>query len=229
MFHLGLNLGYSYWIGLDKKTGALESFRFLLVPDNANDRRQYAQRYQLDLQTTDKFIVIYRLACRCIKVLVVVYLIFIVVVISRCLYHSFYVVTLLHFLSIGLVLSVTTSIAYLILAAFITSRFILMLLSAQFLVYRLKAINARLCDRFTRTQFFSASSSKQVKKQQAALLQVLHHLSDFCQQFQQINRVLDSSISKILVAVYLCLFVLPYFLIFVENNLAIRLFLSCSQ
>ena len=230
MFQLGVHLGYSYWVGLHKKPGVLEGFRFLVIPENAMDRRQYEQRYQLDPESTEKFLAQYRLACVCIKILVAAYLIFIAAVDIRCLLHTFNEVHLVYFLSFSLLFSVVTYLAYLVLSIFVISRLFLMLLSAQFLIYRLKGLNARVC-RFTKDEL-SLGGSKKLRKQRAdlfrkaSLLRTLHHLNDFCRQFHAINSALDSSISMYLAGLYCFLFIFPYFCVFVDNELSIRLFLS---
>ena len=101
------------------------------------------------------------------------------------------------------------------------SRFILVLLSAEFLIYRLKAINTRLCGRFTKPT--SVSGPKRLRKQTTSLFRVPHLLNSFCKQFEKINSVLDSSISMYLAGLYISLFILPYFCVFVESELSIRL------
>ena len=223
MFQLGVHLGYSYWVGLDKKPGTLESFRFLQIPDT-QDRYQFGHRYQLDPESTDKFLAIYRLACVCLRMLVASYFIFIAAVDIRCLYHSYNVVSLTYFLSFSILLSALTYLAYMVLSIFVISRLFLMLLSAQFLIYRLKGIDARVC-RFTKIEL-SFGRPKKLRKQRADLLQTLHHLNDFCRQFHGINSAMDSSISMYLVGVYVFLFQFPFFCMFVENDLSIRIFLS---
>ena len=217
---LGVYLGYSYGIGLDEKASTLDSFKFLLVPDNPKDLSRYKQRYQLDRRSTDKFLSVYRFACLCIRLLIVAYSSFFLAVVLRCLYHSFYTVCLTYFLSIGLPLSVPTLIAYLLLTVYSVSRFVLLPLSAEFLIHRLRAINALICKRFTKTEPVSVSK---LRKQRAKLLRALHHLNDFCQQFQSINTVLDKSLSMLMAGVYSILFVLPFFVVFIENDLSIRL------
>lgn len=218
---LGLNLGLSHWVRLDEK--ALKSFRFLLIPEDPKDRHRYAQRYQLDPQSADKFFALNRLASTFLRLMIPAYSIFALAVISRCLYHSFYTVNLVYFLTASLLLSVLTLTTYLLFTLFIVPKFVLVLLSTRFLICRLKGVNTLLCKRFTKTELTSVSKPKKLRRQTGDLLKVLENLSDFCQQFQQINFVIDTSISTYLVGLFIFLYLLPYFLFFTENELSIRL------
>src|SRR5699024_2871775 len=83
--------------------------------------------------------------------------------------------------------------------------------------------NSHLCNRFIEGGIISVGRPMKLRKQRASLRRVLHHLNDFCQQFQTINQVLDKSISTILVGIYVFLFITPYFLTFVENKPSVRL------
>ena len=232
---LGVNLSYSYWIGLDEK--ALNSLRFLQIPDDKKARSRYEQHYQLDQRSIDKFFAVYRLSSAFLKLAISAYSIFTTVVIARCLYHSFQTVSLVYALSVGTLLMAVSSIAYSLINFIMISRFVLLFLSTEFFIYRLKAINDRLSKRFAKEsisvchrltkKFISVSGPKEVWRQRASLRKVLHLLNDFCQQFQAINSVLDASLSMFLVGALTFLFVLPYFLFFVENELSIRLFFCC--
>ena len=222
MVQLGVYLGYSYWVGLHGKVNTLNSFRFLLIPDDKKARSRYERRYQLDQQSTDKFFALYRLASAGIRLLIMAYFIFLVAMILRCLYHSLDTVGLAYFLTIGLLLSASTSVAYLLAVIFAVSKFVLVLLSTEFLIYRLKGINSRICQRFIKP----VDGPKKIRQQRASLLRILHHLNDFCQQFQAINTVLDTSISMLLVGVFIFVFIVPWFLVFVKNDPSVRLVFS---
>ena len=224
VMQLGFYVGFSYWVTLDGNARALNSFRFLLISEDPKNHHRYAQRYQLDPQTTNKFFSLYRLACKFLKLLTVGCSIFDLAGTSRCLYHSFYEVNLLYLLTAGLLLWAVTFVGYLLLIFYAVSRLILVLLSAQFLIYRAKRINALIYNRFIKEELFPACGPKKLRKQKATLHQVLHYLSDFCQQFQQINSVLDSSISVYLAGLFTFLFTSPFFLIFVKNDLSIQIF-----
>ena len=225
IIQLGFSLRYFNWIHLDEKAATLESFRFLLIPDDPKDRYQYGRRYQLDQRSTDKLYAVYRFACLFLRLVIVVYSIFALATITRCLYHSFYTVCSVYFFTFSLLLWVATVITWLLVIVFTISRFILVPLSTQFLIYRMQAIDSLICKRFTRTELLSIDSFKKLGKQQTGFLRVLRLLNDFCQQFQQINSVLDDSVSMFLLGVYICIFLLPFFLFFIENDLFIRVFL----
>ena len=222
VMQFGLYFGYSYWVALDENE--LKSFKFLLIPEDPKDHHRYSQRYQLDPQSTGMFFTLYRLASKFLKWMVVIYSIFDLAVSSRCLYHSFYEVNLLYFLGIALLLWAVTFVTYLLLIFFQVSRLILMLLSAQFLMYRAKGINALICNRFIKAELLFANGPKNLRKQQAILHKVFTILNNFCRQLQQINSVLDRSTSIFLLGLFLFLFILPFFLFFVKNDLFIQLF-----
>ena len=223
VMYFGLYIGYSYWVALDGNVVALNSFRFLLIPEDPKDRQRYAERYQLDSKSINKFFSLYRLASKLLRLMIVIYSTFELAVISRCLYHSFYALNLAYFLSLALFLWAFTFVAYVILIFFIISRLVLMLLSAQFFIHRAKGINALIYNRFIKTELPFASGPKKIRKK-AGLLRILRLLSDFCRQFQQINSVLDSSVSVFLLGMFGFMFLLPFFLLFVKNDLAIQLF-----
>ena len=228
MLQMGIHLGYDYWVGLSEKSAALKSFRFLVVPDDPRARSRYGRLYDLDQQSTNKFLAIYRLACTMQRLIVAVYSIFVAAVITRCLYHSFYAVSFAYFLSAGLLLWVVTIVAYLFLVVFAISVFVLVLLSTEFFIYRLRSTNTWLSKSFATADSIRQSSKRLKKQQRAALIKVLCFLGEFCQHFEEINCFLDCSISTFLVGLYCNLFVIPFFLLFVENELSIRLFFSLT-
>lgn len=219
---VGLLSGFSYWTSLDKKIGLLESFSFLLITET-NDLRQH---YHLDKQSADKFIKRYHLSCLLLKSILTLYSIFFLGVITRCYYHCLHIASLTYFLSIGLLFWMITLTGYLFLELFIMSNFILVLLSTEFLVLRIKAINTVVCDNFSKTDLADFSRAVKLRRQKANTLKVLRILNDFCQQFREINSVLDPVFSVVLIGVYFNMFILPYFLLFVNIELGIRLF-SC--
>ena len=220
--HVGFCLGFSYWSSLNGHTRSLESFNFLLIL-NTKDLHRY-ESYRLDKQSTSRFLATYHFACLSLRLLVAAHYIFVFAAISRCLYHSFYAVNSTYFFSAALSLSVITLIGYLLLLFFTLSKFVLLLLSVEFLILCVKTVDIRMCH-FIRTGLISISRQKS-KKQKTNLFKAFHPLlNDFCQQFKLINSVLDSSISIILLGGFL-LNLIAYFLVFIRNSLAIRLSLS---
>ena len=219
--HLGFFSGFSYWINLEKKPNSLESFRFLLISDAKNPYR-FGKRYQLDKRSTERYLVVHRVASLFLTLLTSAYFGFFVLAIFRCLYHAFYHVSLVYFLSVSLFLTVLTLVGYQLMVLYIISKFILVLLSAEFLIIRVKSINALLLRRFKEAELISVGMLNK-RRQSADIFKVLHILGDFCRQFKEVNAVLDSSISLIMLGAYAILFVIPYFLVFVEIPPIIRL------
>lgn len=217
---IGFYAGFTYWCTLDEKLSSLESFRFLLVPDT-KDLHRYRQRYHLNQQSIDKFVKFYRLVCLCLRLFVTGYFIFSLGTVLRCLYESFYFVSFSYFLSVGLFLGLITLVAWLLFFLFLIPKFILVLLSTEFLVLRVKALDTLIFSRFLKTKLTTISNPIKFRKQKAD--KVLRRLNDFCRQFKEINSVLDSSLSGIMLGIYICLLVIPFFLIFVEITLEMRL------
>ena len=224
IMQMGVFFEFSYWTSLAVKAGTLESFSFLMITDAKNLCPH--KRYHLDKPLTDRYLLMYRICGFLLKLFVPAYYLFVLTALLRCLYRSFEAVSLVFFLSVGLLLFVITAAAYLILTAFVISKFTLVLLSTEFLIVRLKAINILMFKRFVRTKPDLIGRPIKLRKQKAITLKTLHLLNDFCRQFKQINSVLDSSLSMVMLMVFVIIFLLPYFLIFVQGEPGIRLSFS---
>ena len=223
--HIGFCVGFSYWSSLNEKVSPLESFRFLLI-HHAKDRNRYGKRYALDRTSTNKFFTAYELGCLFLQSTVVAYFFLLGLAILRCLVRSFYGVSLLYFLSISLPLSVITFVGYILMALYASSKFILVLLSTEFLILRVKAIDRLICNRFKRTELTSIILPMKLGKQKSPARKILYLLNDFCRQFKEVSLVLDKSLSPAWVGGFTVLFVIPFFLVFVETALGIRLLLA---
>ena len=219
----GLFSGVSHWIGLNRKVSSLESFRFLLI-SNTKDRYRQGHLNQLDKRSTDKFLRVYRVAGQMLKLFTFAYCIFFLSMVLRCSYHSFYSLSLAYFLSFGLLFTAITFIAYLLAVLFITSNYILVIVVTVFLVLRAKAINKTVSRRFIGNSLASPSLPRRIRRQKA--LKILILLNGFCKQFMQISSVIDSCTSGVLLGIFVALFVIPFFLLFVQIQFSIRLFLS---
>ena len=223
IIQIGLFLSLSYWADLDRKTNTLESFSFLLINDGSNNAHQCRQRY-LDKESTDKFIRVYRFACRLLQLVTSAYHIFFLGTIPFCLYKSFYAVSRIYFFSAGLLFGLITVMAYLILTLFLPSKYFLAFLSTEFTILRLQAIETLIRGRFVNTA--SASRPIQLRRDDSDLLKARHLLNDFCRQFKEINSVLDTTISGMVLGVFITLFFIPYFLVFGDNTLLIKIFIA---
>ena len=224
LVNVGLFVSFRYWSNLNAKINSLESFNFLFISKDLY--RYYRQRYRLDKELSDKFLATYRLFSFLYSPIITAYDIFVFTVVARCFYNSFYTVSLAYFLSVGLFFFVLTVTAYLLLNVFVVSRFFLVLLSTEFLILRAKAIDRLLFNKILKTKLSSNRPLIKSRKRQKSLLGALRLIDDFFRQFRQINSVLDSLFSKILLGAYLILFGIPYFLIFAQNQLEMKLLLS---
>ena len=219
---INLLWGFSYWISISEKANSLESFKFLLIPDT-NDRYRHGHLYRLDKRSTDKFLRTYRIGGQILWMVIITYSIFISATILRCLYHSFYRVGLLYFYTFCLILLLTTCLAYLFAIIFLGSMFVLVIVLTEYLVLRVEEIDKMVWRKFTRIKLVSTSRPVRMRKQTA--LKILITLNEFCQQFAEINSVLDRSFSPPQLGIFIAIFVFPYFILFVDT-ITIRLFLS---
>ena len=226
ILHVGFYQCFSYWTTLDSNIEALESFRFVYtskLQEPVKDlRRFYWKRYRLTNEMTDRFLAIYRFFCFISQPTIVAYAIAVFLILSRCVYHSFLSVDLAYFSSLGLLFFAATFGSYLLLDLFAVPRIILVYLSAEFLIFRVKAINRLL----RRCKKQSPGISR--FEEQMCLFKVLNHTNDFFRQFKQIISVLDLSFSKMLLGFFTIIFVAPYFLIFAENYVGMKLLLSVT-
>ena len=228
LVHVGFFHCFSFWINLNAKSKSLESFRFLFISHPKDLYQSYRQRYQLDRALTDQFLAVYRLFFRFLTPVIFAFSAFLFVVVGRCYYQSFYVVSLAHFLSSGLLLFAITISAYLLMVVFVVPRFVLVLLSTEFLILRAKAIERLLFDRFPKTKISSKWRLHKLSKQTESIAEVLALINNFFRQFKEINFVLDSSFSRILFGAGFILFAIPYFLVFAKNEIEMKLLLSAT-
>ena len=208
ILNINFYFAVSYWANLNEKTATLECFDFLLISE-LKDLDRYRQRYHLDKQSTDKFRSVYRIARLLLKLIIAVYLFFLTMTISLCLYHSFYTVSFSYFLSVGLLLWAITLTSYLFLTLYMPSKFILAFLSIEFLILRVKAIDRLICNRFIKGKLISIGKPIRLRKGKFDKLDVLQLLGDFCRQSKEISLVLDSSLSGILMGLFFTLFFMP--------------------
>lgn len=148
ILQIGFYSGFSFCSRLNENVSSLESFRFLLIFDPYKDRIDYSRfkqkKYHLDKNQIAQFLSAYRLACRLLKLLAILYSIFALATISRCLFHSFYVVSLAYFFSFCLLLWVISLISYVLLILYVLNKFLLVPICTKFLVLRLEAIDTLL-------------------------------------------------------------------------------------
>lgn len=206
VIQIGFCFGFHHWTSLNEKISTLDSFSFLLIP-NTNDLYRFQQQCHLDKQSTDRFTRVYRIVGLFLKLVLGVYYLFFLGTIPLCLYHSFRAVSFTYFVSACLTLTVITLIFYLLLASYLPSKYAIAIISTEFLILRLRAIDSLIHKRFVQTN--SVSKPEKLKNQKADRLEALYLLNDFCEQFKEINRVLDSSLSFVLLGLFTTLFVIP--------------------
>lgn len=205
--HIGLYVGFTYWTSLHEKASSLKSFSFLIISGTKN-AHQFGRRHHLDQESTSKFLDVYRKARLILRLLVSAYSVFAAATILRCLYYSFNSVNFVYFLCFSILLSGITLMEYVFMTVFLISKFLLVVLSIEFLIFRVRAIDALLCNQFIKTKITSTKRPIHLRKQTPSTFKTLQILNDFCCQFKEINSVLDSSLSVALIGVF-TIFVIP--------------------
>lgn len=225
VIQFGLCACFSYWISLNGNVNVLSCFNFLFISDYKALCRYYRKHYHLDLALTEKFLARYRLFSRFLRPTLVIYGSFLVGLVSRCLFASYYTVGSTYFLRVSPFLFLCTITTYLIMDFYGIPKFLLVFLSGEFLLLRVRAIDRLVFSRFKRVGHFAANLTK-FNKSRPKTFKVLFALNDFARQFKAINDILDSSLSRMLLGAYFAQFGLPYFIVFVENSHAVRLFVT---
>lgn len=223
----GLCLCVSYWNGLNRNVGVLQCFDFLFIPTGNDMFKLYKRRYNLDRKSTQKFLAICRIFYALLIPTLAVYALFLIGLISRCLYFSYKTVSLAYFLGVTPLLSALTVATYLIADVFVITKLFTLFLATEFLLLRIRAIDKlafhKLILKHKLNPPVSTRNPVRLRKQESSTLKVLRALCDFSKQFANVNSVLDASLSRIILGIYLGLLGLPYFLVFEESPLLIRL------
>ena len=228
----GLCFCISYWNGLNRNVNVLRCFDFLFIPRNAttaNDTfKIYKRRYNLDRKSTQKFLTFCRIFYALLIPTLVVYALFLIGLIIRCLYFSYQTVSLTYFFTVLPLLTALTLGTYFIADIFVITKLFTLFLSTEFMLLRIRSIDRlvfrKLVLKHKTNPPVSISDPVRLRKQESSTIKVLRALSDFSKQFADVNTVLDASLSRIILGIYLGLLGLPYFLVFVESTpLLIRL------
>ena len=224
IIQFGLYGSFSYWSALDKNVQVLRCFDFLFISDLRAVCRYYRKRYGLDRNSIECFLAKYRLFARLLRPTLVIYGVFLLGVVLRCLVSSYYIVDSTYFLRFTPFLFSLTATTYLILDFYSITKFFLVFLSSEFLLLRIEEIDRMITNRFKRRGHFAVLD--RFKKNELKAFQVLFALDDFARQFRTINVVLDAGLSRLLLGVFIAELGLPYFLVFVENPLSVRLLIG---
>lgn len=219
---IGYLCSFVYWSSLNKQPELRRCFDFLFISDLKELSKTYGKRYNLERKATETFLSKYRLFCSFLGPGIAGYAAFVFIGVLRCLYNSYPVVSPAYFYCVCLPLSAVTTITYLLMDWFIITKYILVFLSAEFSMLRVKAIEQMIRKRFAR-RLPSANGSMKFGKERPATFKILYALNDFARQFKQMNQILDSSLSKIILGDFIAFYALPYFIVFAENPLVIRL------
>ena len=227
--HIGHLISFSYWTSLNKNPRQLKCFDFLFVSNFEELCKFYRRRYHLDQKATEKFLSRYRLFTTFLQPIIVSYACFLVGGVLRCTYLSYHAHGLTYLLDFGIILTVITSAAYILVDFFAITKYVLVFISGEFLMLRFHSINRLVYGHFmrrTQNRFIAPGNLRRFAKTDSSTALVLRALNDLAGQFKEINVVLDRSASKMILGVYVALLGLPYFLVFTSNPLEIRLFIS---
>lgn len=204
---LGLYLSVSYWTRLNTKVRVLQCFDFLFVSNRDDVFKFYKRRYNLGRRSTNKFLSIYRLFYALLIPTLIVYGLFVVGLITRCLYFSYKTVSCTYFLAVVLLLYAITVTTYMVADVFVITKLFTVFLSTEFMLIRAKSIDKLVFYKFIlkrkANQPVSIQNPVRLHKQEPGTFKVLRALYDFAEQFASMNSVLDASLSRIILGIYL--------------------------
>ena len=224
---IGFYFSYSYLIRLNQNIEQLKCFNFFFLL-NSNDLYQYYSRhYNLSKKDTDEFRRKFNFFFPFLGPILIFYNAFLGVGILRCVYFSYHYVSPTYFFTACLLLAMITAITYGVMAFFFSTGFIMIFLSAELLILRLKAINRSICKQFRRNAHLASPSDPiKIRRQRAGVRRILHSLDNFFRQYSEINSILDWLLSRLMLGLYIGFYGFPYFMVFAEIPMGIRLFLT---
>ena len=138
--HIGHLISFSYWTRLNKNPRQLKCFDFLFVSNFEELCKLYKRQYQLDQKATDKFLSKYRLFTSFLRPIQISYACFLAGCVFRCTYQSYHALGLDYVLHFGIILTVITSMAYILVVYFSISKYVLVYVSSGFLMLRIQEI-----------------------------------------------------------------------------------------
>ena len=219
----GFFYSFIFWTNLSKNMNRLRSLNFLFIP-NLKDLCDYCkENYGLNRRSTELLVEKSSSYRSLMFPTIASFQVFLTFFIFRCAYLSYFKVNLIYFLSLVIILTLVTIINHMIIIVFLITGFGITYLVIEFLVIRLKTINKILSKKFKKKVNFTRPTANSIKFKKQKNSKVLRILNDFVIQFEEINFILDSAISKMLAGIYLGFIGFPYFIIFSENLILIKL------
>ena len=226
MIQTGFYFSFSYLIRLNQNIDLLRSFNFLFVLNSKDLYRYYSQNYQLDKRSVEKFVARFNLFYPFLGPILISYNGFFAFGILRCLYNSYFYVSSTYFFGVSLLLASITMLTYILMSFFFATGFMMVFLSTELAILRLKAINKKISKRFVQKAHLTSTANPiKVRKQRAGVHKIFKSLDDFFRQFNEMNSILDSLLSRVLIGLYVGFYGFPYFIIFADISIGIRLFL----
>ena len=227
IIHFGFFLSFFFWTKLNRNAKMLMNLNFLFLFNLKETCKYFNQHYQLDKKSTQLFLSRSYFYRSFIKPLTIFYFIACIFFIFRCLYQAYCTVSLVYFLFACLFLAAITLLNYLFILAILCTNTVLVYLSVEFLIIRLKMINKTIISKFKRiVKRLKSNKPIKLNKKNLSTFKTLSTLNNFASQFKEIDYILDSIISRILIGFYIGLAVLPYFLIFSETAYYIKLLIG---
>ena len=206
MVHIGHLITFSYWSSLNKNVQHLKCFKFLFFSNFKELCKYYQRHYHLDRQSAKIFVSKYRLFTALLQPIIVSYAGFLSGTILRCVYESYYMVSLEYFLGFVVIFAVITSTAYILVVVFAISKYVLVYVASEFLILRFQSINRMVYEHFmkgTENPYLCPSKQIRFEKPSPRTAKMLHALNDLARQTKEINLVLDKSASKMILGVYI--------------------------
>lgn len=237
MVEFGFYLSYSFWMRLNENDELFERLNFLFISEFKKLFKYYDQHYDLNRSSTILILKRSKFYRSLILPLSSSFSSFTFLFVSRCFYGSFNDVNVIYFFTFGLVLTIITLFNYFIYITYIIIQISLLFLSVDFMIIRLNAIEQMILDHFkikridSISNFTNNEESTDFKKQSSKILkipEILKTLNSFLIQFKSINYIFDTTISKIMLGSHIAMMSLPYYLIFSNNSIQVKLYLTLA-
>ena len=213
--HIGTGYAYYYWaFVLIKYLKLLQNLNYLFI-SNLDELVAY---YDLDRESTKKFIKKAELYRFRMKFMIVSFELFFELVIIRCCYFAFLNLENYYVYTIGLFFMVVSLFLFHIITFVSLRTFVIIFVSIEFLILRMAQIEKIIMKEFKNRKL--STSSRKAKRDQS-ILKIIKYLGEFANQFDRIDKINDSLISITTLGSLLASFCFLYFLIFTNDMLIV--------
>ena len=210
--HIGTAYSYYYWSSMlvnDKSFKLLKHLNFLFIP-NLDELIAY---YNLDRESTKKFLKKAELYRYLMKFMIVPFELFFELLTIRCCYFAFLNLENYYVYTIGLFFMVVSLFSFHLISSATLKLYLIIFISIEFLILQMAQIERKLLNEFDGTKkcfIFKKGNTKQ----QASTLSVFKHLDAFAKQAIKIIEIFDNLISLLLLGSLINCYCFAYLIIF---------------